>query len=112
MHFYSIHFIAELYNLSGSEIICRQIGNTIFTLLYSSWHNHWKTHTLSGTHLVLKTLYLSGTSLENPTFCGTDIGQNGTLAVLALESLTLPGHLNPSWAFASQTQPSMNFYLL
>ncbi len=25
---------------------------------------------------------LSGTLLENPTLCGTDIGQNGTLAVL------------------------------
>ncbi len=26
---------------------------------------------------------LSGTLLENPTLCGTEIGQNGTLAVLA-----------------------------
>ena len=26
---------------------------------------------------------LSGTLLENPTLCGTEIGQNGTLAILA-----------------------------
>ncbi len=32
MHFYSIHVIAE-YNLSGSEIICRQIHDctSVFT---------------------------------------------------------------------------------
>ena len=28
---------------------------------------------------------LSGTLVENPTLCGTEIGQNGTLAVLAYE---------------------------
>ncbi len=28
----------------------------IFDILHSPWHNHWKTHTLSGTHLVFTTL--------------------------------------------------------
>ncbi len=34
MHFYSIHVIAE-YNLSGSEIICRQIVSLHITVIPS-----------------------------------------------------------------------------
>ncbi len=35
MHFYSIHVIAE-YNLSGSEIICRQIYTRAHSIEYQT----------------------------------------------------------------------------
>ena len=57
----------------------------IFHILRSPWHNHWKNHNLPGTNLVFKNPTFSGTLLENPTLCGTEVGQNGTLGVLAYE---------------------------
>ncbi len=39
MHFYSIHVIAE-YNLSGSEIICRQI--IVICCLATLFLNGWR----------------------------------------------------------------------
>ncbi len=43
---------------------------------YPQWHKISKT-------LPCQNPTLSGTLLENPTLCGTEIGQNGTLAILA-----------------------------
>ena len=57
--------------------------SAIFYILHSPWHKNWENHTLYGTHLVFKTLPLVAPCLKNHTLCGTEIGQNGTLAVLA-----------------------------
>ncbi len=46
-------------------------GRTVLRNPYPHWHKICENHTLSG---IL---------IENPTLCGTEIGQNGTLAVLA-----------------------------
>ena len=40
MHFYSIDVIAE-YNLSGSEIICRQVCETSIVLIMDEWLLIW-----------------------------------------------------------------------
>ena len=65
--------------------MCQLLGQfrAIFDILHSSWHNQCKNHTLSGTYLAFKTLSLVAHCLKSPTLCGTEIGQNGTLADLA-----------------------------
>ncbi len=77
----------------------------IFAKPYPNWHQIWtEIHTLTGTNpqkgvpFVAQPLEkpypfwhtfgvqnptLSGTLLENRTLCGTEVGQNGTLSVLA-----------------------------
>ena len=42
-----------------------------FDILHSSWHT-----------FVVHNPTLTGALLENPTLCGTEIGQNSTLAIL------------------------------
>ncbi len=57
--------------------------SAIFDILHSSWHNHvQKPDPLWHTFGVQNPTF-SGTLLENPTLCGTEFDQNGTLAVLA-----------------------------
>ena len=66
----SIPLLARLHKkgtLYGTTVVCIIVGayrrkfgqfSEIFDILHSPWHNHWKNHTLSGTHLVFKILPL------------------------------------------------------
>ncbi len=66
--------------------LCQKFGkfSAIFAILPFSWHNQCKNHTLWLWHTFgVQNPTLNGTLLENSTLCGTEIGQNGTLAVLA-----------------------------
>ncbi len=91
------NILAQIYTLTGTNIqkmyplwykYCWKVVNW-----YKCWRsapkirplsleNHWKNHTLSP-HIWCPNPSLSGTLHENPTLCGSDIGQNGTLAILA-----------------------------
>ncbi len=68
-----IHLLAQIHKkgtLCGTTVVekwfigtiagaqRRKFGQlcAIFDILHSPWHNHWKNHTLSGTHQVFKTL--------------------------------------------------------
>ena len=66
--------------LCGTTIVEKWLIGTNFDILHSPLHNHWKKpypfwHTFG-----VQNPTLSGTLLENPTLCGTEIGQNGVLA--------------------------------
>ncbi len=61
-------------------------------ILHPPWQKNWKNHSpypLWHTFGVQNPT-LPDTLLENPTLCGTEIGQNGPLAVLATISSRMP----------------------